>query len=350
MTDVTGDSPLLSVVIPTFKRAKELDRAIGSVLAEPGDFFEVLVGDDGSPDETPQVVAGHAGDPRLRGYRNEGNLGMQENVLKVVREARGEYVFILTDDDVLEPGALERVAQAVRAHPEAGYLLSHLATVDARTGAVANVHRTFAADTVTVAGLKSVVRAAGSAWVLSRQVLKRDCIDWDTWEMFRGNIFFPIIVAGRLLLQYPSFYLADFLVKHTWFNELHWGAFGPDELAIELRLAADRTRCMAAILHDQTALPAAQAAIERWESGNFRSYLYLPVRGYHDLIQGLGEHAARRALEEAFVMTVARRSELALFHLLSPLVRVPFRAGQWLKAASPRLAAVVRGWRTKSYP
>ena len=257
MTDTTSDRPLLSVVIPTYKRAKDLDRAIASVLAEPGDFFEVVVGDDGSPDDTPQVIAAHSYDQRLRAYRNDANIGMQENVLKVGREAQGEYIFILTDDDVLQPGALAKVTQATRAHPEAAYLLSHLATVDERTGALADVHRTFVVDTVTAPGIDAVSRVVGSAWVLSRQVLKRDLIDWDTWDRFRGNIFFPIIVAGRLLLQYPAFYMADFLVKHTWFNEVHWGAFGPNKLTIELRLAADRTRCMAAILHDQAALPAA---------------------------------------------------------------------------------------------
>ena len=338
MTDPTSDRPLLSVVIPTYKRAKDLDRAIGSVLSERGDYFEVVVGDDGSPDDTPQVVAAHSHDRRFRAYRNDTNLGMQENVLKVVREARGDYVFILTDDDLMQPGALTKVARATRSHPEAAYLLSPLATVDERTGAVADVHRTFAVDTVTAPGIETISRVAGSAWVLSRQVLKRDCIDWDTWERFRANIFFPIIVAGRLLLQYPACYLADFLVKHTWFNAVHWGAFGPNELAIELRLAADRTRCMAAILHDQAALPAVRAATERWESASFRSYLYLPVRGYHDLIHGVGEREARRALEEAFLMTSARRRELAQYPLRSPFVRLWFRGRQWLKTALPRLA------------
>ena len=47
---MSSTAPLLSVVIPTYNRADDVDRAIRSVLAEPGDYFEVLVGDDGSPD------------------------------------------------------------------------------------------------------------------------------------------------------------------------------------------------------------------------------------------------------------------------------------------------------------
>ena len=89
--------------------------------------------------------------------------------------------------------------------------------------------------------------------------------------------------------------------------------------------------------------------MESWESGSFRSYLCLPVRGYHDLIHSLGEREARRALEEAFLMTPARRRELAQYRLRSPLVRLSFRARQWLKATLPGLARMLRGWRTKSY-
>ena len=52
------------------------------------------------------MVAAHSHDRRFRAYRNDTNLGMQENVLKVVREAPN-YVFILTDDDLRSLGADE---------------------------------------------------------------------------------------------------------------------------------------------------------------------------------------------------------------------------------------------------
>ena len=64
-----------------------MDRAIRSVLAEPGDYFEVLVGDDGSPDHTPAVVEALSGDPRLCADRNPTNLGMQDNILKIAQLA-----------------------------------------------------------------------------------------------------------------------------------------------------------------------------------------------------------------------------------------------------------------------
>ena len=261
MNDLFSAPPLISVIIPTYRRARDLDRAIRSVLAEPGDFFEIVVGDDASPDDTPAVIQAHSHDPRLRHYRNATNLGLQRNVLEVARQARGDYLFILTDDDTLVPGALAKVARIVREHPDTGYCLSHLFSVDERTGQVQHVHRTFAADTRLSPGIQTAATVAGSAWVLSRQLLKRELIDWAAWEQFKDNIFFPIIVAGRLLLRAPCFYLADALVMHTFFNRVFWDTFGRDELEIQFNLAADRYRCMRAIFFDQEQTPEVQAAI-----------------------------------------------------------------------------------------
>src|SRR5512140_2644512 len=95
--------PLLSVVIATYNRAERVRRAIQSVLDDPADFFEVIVGDDGSTDHTPEAIQPFLKDHRLRHYRNPTNLGMRENYLKICGEARGDYIFILTDDDWLVP-------------------------------------------------------------------------------------------------------------------------------------------------------------------------------------------------------------------------------------------------------
>ena len=56
--------PLFTIAIPTFNRAEWLGRSVGSALAQTHDSFEVLVSDNGSDDETPQVLA-EISDPRL---------------------------------------------------------------------------------------------------------------------------------------------------------------------------------------------------------------------------------------------------------------------------------------------
>jgi len=327
--------PLVSIIIATYRRADDLDRCLRSVLAEPGDSFEVVVGDDGSPDHTPDVVASHRHDARVRDYRNASNLGMQENYRKIARFARGDYLFILTDDDYLLPGSLAKVKRAVESHPECGYILSHLTTVDERSGEVVNLHRTYSEDRLILPGLPSVAHCARSAWVLSRQVWKRELIDWEAWDRFKDNIFFPIIVAGRLMLVAPSCYIADNLVVHTWFNKVYWEAFGVNDLEIEFSLAADRYRCMRAILFDRADEGAARRAIREWEAASFKTYLYLPHLGFYDLARKTGFRPVLRRLVEAQPPDRPERWELLLFPFKIPVVRAWARAKSMLRNLPP---------------
>ncbi|MFY7907629.1 MAG: glycosyltransferase family 2 protein, partial [Burkholderiaceae bacterium] len=71
--------PELSIVIPTFNRADMLGQALASALAQQDVDLEVVVSDNASTDHTAAVVAAHAGNPRLRYFRNETNLGMVAN-------------------------------------------------------------------------------------------------------------------------------------------------------------------------------------------------------------------------------------------------------------------------------
>jgi glycosyltransferase involved in cell wall biosynthesis len=326
--------PFLSVIIATYNRAESLRRAIQSVLAEPGDYFEVIVGDDGSPDHTPEVVQSFTGEPRLRYYRNAVNLGMQENYLKIAREAHGDYLFILTDDDWLVPGALERARQVLIANADIGYMLSHLPTVDERINHVVGIHRSYPTSHRLMPTLDNMAYLVGSAWVLSRQVLKRDLIDWATWEKFRDNIFFPIIFAGRLLLQAPAYYLAEPLVMHTWFNKVFWHAFGAGQLEIDFNLAVHRYLCMRSILHDYDMTPQVQAIITDWELDCFKQYLYPEYSGFYDAIKQLGLRPALAQLQQGFRIGPRERVELGWF-----FIQLPFRRS-WvgLKSIARRLA------------
>lgn len=108
------DAVTLSVVVPTYNRAHLLSRAIGSVLREiaPGD--EVLVVDDGSADDTEQVVRGLA-DGRVRYFR-QSNAGPGAARNRGVAEATGDLLAFLDSDDEWLPGKtlLQRNFMAAR--------------------------------------------------------------------------------------------------------------------------------------------------------------------------------------------------------------------------------------------
>ena len=99
--------PQFSVVIPTFNRANLVCRAIDSVLGQTMDDFEILVVDDGSTDNTRQVVD-RVADPRIRLISLTKNRGAAAARNAGIAAARGELISLLDSDDEYDPAFLER--------------------------------------------------------------------------------------------------------------------------------------------------------------------------------------------------------------------------------------------------
>lgn len=100
--------PLVSVVVPTFRRGIYLQEALQSAVAQTYENLEIIVSDDGSPDPYAEAVVAAVGDHRVRVRRNAVNLGQAGNNLAAFRECRGEFVANLHDDDAWEPTFIER--------------------------------------------------------------------------------------------------------------------------------------------------------------------------------------------------------------------------------------------------
>lgn len=107
--------PLVSVVIPTYNRAYLVGRAIKSVLAQTLGDFEVIVVDDGSTDNTVEVVQAFQ-DPQIRLLQLAGNCGASRALNVGIQAAGGEWVAFLDSDDEWLPQKLEmQVARARQA-------------------------------------------------------------------------------------------------------------------------------------------------------------------------------------------------------------------------------------------
>ncbi|MFB2567017.1 glycosyltransferase [Rhizobium sp. IMFF44] len=118
--NVEGDRPLLSVVVSTYNRANWLNKSLPLVLEAAKrrlQDVEVLVVDNESSDNTPEVVAPFMDLPFFRYHRNEKNVGMLGNLSVSSRLARGEFVWILGDDDLVKEGVIARVVDTIKSHP-----------------------------------------------------------------------------------------------------------------------------------------------------------------------------------------------------------------------------------------
>lgn len=90
--------PTVSVVIPTYSRANLLPRALESVLNQTYDDIEVIIVDDCSPDDTPNVVESYS-DNRIEYIRHDRNRGANAARNTGICAASGEYLALLDDDD-----------------------------------------------------------------------------------------------------------------------------------------------------------------------------------------------------------------------------------------------------------
>ena len=111
--------PLATVAIATYNRAGYLRQALHSVLSQPVEDIEVLIVDDGSADETADVVD-EMRDPRLR-YIRQANGGVAQARNRAVAEARSKYVIVHDDDDIFLPWRIEAHFDALSAGVHGSY-------------------------------------------------------------------------------------------------------------------------------------------------------------------------------------------------------------------------------------
>jgi GT2 family glycosyltransferase len=113
--------PNVSVIIPTYNRAHLVDEAIDSVLAQTYRDHEIIVVDDGSTDDTQQVLQSYGDAIRLVTRRNGGSCAARNTGLE---QAQGDYIAFLDSDDLFLPGKLELQLKGFDRFPSAGMIYS----------------------------------------------------------------------------------------------------------------------------------------------------------------------------------------------------------------------------------
>jgi glycosyltransferase involved in cell wall biosynthesis len=112
--DPPGEKPLVSVILPTYKRAGLLGHAIRNVLAQTLSSIELIVVDDCSPDDTRAVVESFD-DPRVVYVRNASNLKLPGSLNVGFDRARGQYMTWTSDDNLYDADAIRQMVEAIRA-------------------------------------------------------------------------------------------------------------------------------------------------------------------------------------------------------------------------------------------
>jgi glycosyltransferase involved in cell wall biosynthesis len=119
--------PKVSIITPAYNMARFLPEAIESALAQDYADKEIVILDDGSKDDTAEVVRRYGDSVQ---YHWQPNAGVANSYNRLVRLAAGEFIHVLDADDVLLPGAVSRLAGMLDAHPDAGIAYGEATVID----------------------------------------------------------------------------------------------------------------------------------------------------------------------------------------------------------------------------
>ena len=178
--------PSVSIVIPTYNRARWLRGAIDSVLDQDYPDLEVVVVDDGSSDDTPALLERYAKrhDERRFRFLRQDNAGQATALNRGNAAARGELIGYLSDDDALKPGALARLAGALAANPRAAVAYPAYEVIDA-DGRVEDTIRPIRYSPLEALRLHDTVIGPGG-------LARRDALEaaggWDPDFRFMGDL------------------------------------------------------------------------------------------------------------------------------------------------------------------
>lgn len=122
------DGPLLSVVIPSYNHSRFIREAVDSVLNQTYRNIELIIIDDGSSDNTMDILASYR-DSRVQ-ITSQENQGAHNAINNGLKMAKGEYLAILNSDDIYEKKRFEIMIDAMRHSPGTEFMCSHIRVIN----------------------------------------------------------------------------------------------------------------------------------------------------------------------------------------------------------------------------
>jgi len=207
--------PLISVCILAYNRAPLLPGLLDSVLAQDFDDWECVVAEDLSPQRAEiravveRYAAAHAG--KFRFHANEKTLGYDGNFRRLIELARGQYVFMMGNDDLVAEGAFKAVAEGLERHGEIGAILRAYDFFRDDPSRPEQVNRYYPRETRFPAGRSAILACYRRLVGVSGIVFHRDAAQAVATDRWDGTLFYQQWVAGTVLARMDAVYLPTIL-------------------------------------------------------------------------------------------------------------------------------------------
>lgn len=231
----------VSVLMSVYNGERFLREAVESILNQTFADFEFIIVDDGSPDKTPQILAGYAEkDRRIKLIKNEKNIGLAKSLNRALEIATGEYVARHDADDISLPHRLERQLSFLDANPQVGAAGSFIEYIN-NDGVFLGIQRFPECDEDIKAFLLINNCMSHPALVVGRPILQKaggynpelfSCADYDLLRRLSG--------VTRLAN------LPEILVKYRWadnyYSKLHQKRQTEDAFGISLKTVSGQMK------------------------------------------------------------------------------------------------------------
>lgn len=264
------NSPLVSVIIPTYNRIEYLKVALASAVNQTYTNIEIIVSDNCS-DPSPQALVESFQDPRIRFYRNAENVGMFSNAMGGFKRAKGTYVASLLDDDMWEPDFLEKMLPPLEQDPNLAlafcdhYIMTetgeidkdatlHCSTVNNRIALKEGLYRPFHREAL-ISGAISPAMAA---------VIRRDSIDWNSIPPEAGSLWDAYICYRSCCSGMGAYYVPERLTRVREHSQTITMLDGRRNVDGKIRKSRAKVFCYAQFMNDWQLRPFQEHFRKKW--------------------------------------------------------------------------------------
>jgi len=141
MSKQIGHQPLVSIIMPAYNAEKYIAEAIESIIAQTYTNWELLIADDGSTDNTKDIIEAYCGkDKRIKAYHNQTNQKLLKTRNKLIAKAKGDYITFQDADDYSHTERLEKQVKCFLNDHNLGLVGTFVQIVDDK-GSKIRVHK-----------------------------------------------------------------------------------------------------------------------------------------------------------------------------------------------------------------
>lgn len=200
--------PLVSVIIPNYNYARYVREAVDSVLAQTYPNIEIIVVDDGSKDESKEILQNYGDKIKLIFQKNQGVSAARNNG---IRQSKGEFIAFLDADDAWLPQKVEKQVERFLSDDSCGMVHVGVQDIDA-DGKSLQTHLDGLEGDVShelLLFMRPVILGGGSGIMIRREILKEiggfdprlsTSADWDV--VYQVSNRYKVGFIGEILLKY----------------------------------------------------------------------------------------------------------------------------------------------------